>query len=60
MDAREEFLRTYSDLPLKTREEIIVIIDGRPLSWNVAYKEIKENTRMGEQILKKLKSMDIL
>lgn len=59
-DERESFLKTYSNLPLKTREEVIVVIDGKPITWDSVYKEVKNNTKMGERILIKLKDMDIL
>lgn len=57
---REKFLKIYSNLPIKTREEIIVVIEDKPISWNVAYIEVKNNTKLGEEILLKLKKMDIL
>lgn len=57
---REKFLRIYSDLPIKTREEVIVVVNDDPISWNVAYREIKNRTALGTEILKKLKKMDIL
>jgi hypothetical protein len=58
--SREKFLRVYSNLPIKTREEIIVVMDGKPISWNVAYNEVKNNTRLGEAILIKLKKIGIM
>lgn len=57
---REKFLKIYSDLPIKTREEVIVVIDDQPMTWNVAYKEVKNNTELGKEILNKLKKMEII
>ena len=57
---REAFLKAYSNLPIKTREEIIVVIDDKPISWNAAYIEVKGNTKLGEEILEKLRKMGIL
>jgi len=57
---REIFLKTYSDLPIKTREEILIVVDGEPITWKVAYNEIKNNTKLGRKILIKLKNIGIL
>ena len=54
---REKFLRAYANLPIKTREEIIAVIGDEPMTWNVAYQEIKNNTPLGQEILEKLKKL---
>lgn len=52
---REEFLKTYANIPLNLRKEIIVVLkDKGPITWNVAYLEIKQDTKLGKEILKKL------
>ena len=56
-----KFIKIYSKLPDKIRnEDIIVIIDEKPYTWNVAYFEIKNNSSIGRKILKKLKELDII
>ncbi len=57
---KEIFLRTYSNLPMKTREEVIVTLNGKPITWDVAYKEVKNDTKVGKEILMKLESMGIM
>jgi hypothetical protein len=57
---REYFLKVYSNLPMKARQEPIVVIDGKPLTWNVAFIEVKNNTKMGTSILKMLGDIGIL
>ena len=59
-DERQVFLKTYSNLPLKTREEIVVVLDEKPITWDSAYLEIKNNTDTGKRILIKLKDMRLL
>ena len=45
---REKFLKAYSNLPLNTRKEIILVLEERgPITWEVAYLEIKNSTERG-------------
>lgn len=58
---RERFLKIYANLPLNIREEIICVLDKKgPITWNVAYLEIKNNTKLGEEILRKLEESKII
>ncbi|HIH15565.1 MAG: hypothetical protein QT08_C0020G0034 [archaeon GW2011_AR17] len=58
---REEFLKLYANLPVKLREEVILVLDKEgPITWNSAYFEINNKTKLGEIILKKLKELRIL
>ncbi len=57
---REKFLKIYSDLPLNIRREVILIINNDPITWNVAYLEIKNDTDIGKIILKKLNDLGII
>ncbi len=60
MGLRERFLKIYSNLPLGLRKEIILVMDGEPITWNAAYIEVKNNTSKGKKILKMLKELDII
>ena len=62
---REKFLRIYSNLPINLREEIILVLDissekKAPVTWNVAYLEVKNNTELGQKILKKLEELKFI
>ncbi|MDE1767103.1 MAG: hypothetical protein KGI27_12655 [Thaumarchaeota archaeon] len=59
-DARESFLKIYANIPLKVREEIILVLDGKPITWNAAYVEIKNDTDVAEKILKELVKMELI
>ena len=59
-DDSARFIQIYSNLPLKIREEIIAVIDNKPVSWSVAFQEIVHGTKKGEEILKKLREMKIV
>ncbi len=58
---REIFLRAYSNLPLQARQEIILVLAEKgPITWDVAYLEIKNNTDTGKLIIDKLSELKII
>jgi hypothetical protein len=57
---RERFLKIYADIPLSLRKEIILILDDEPISWNVSFIEVKNNTPKSNIILKKLNELKII
>jgi len=59
---KEKFLKVYANLPINVREEIIYVVlpEKQPITWNVAYLEVKNNTSLGEDILKKLEELKII
>ena len=60
MKNKERFFKVYANLPINLRREVIVVIDNEPISWQVAYLEISNETRLGERIVKKLVELDIV
>lgn len=58
---REKFLKVYANLPIAVRKEIIYTSEKEgPISWEVAYLEIKNNTKLGQEIVKKLEELKII
>jgi hypothetical protein len=64
---RENFLKVYSNLPLNTREETILVQEGEndkrikePVSWQVVYFEVKNNTLKGEHFLSLLHKIGLI
>lgn len=58
---RERFLKIYASLPLNLRDEIILVLPNRgPITWDIAYLEVKKNTKLSEQILKMLNELNII
>ncbi|MDO8618316.1 MAG: hypothetical protein Q7R49_00040 [Candidatus Daviesbacteria bacterium] len=60
MDNRSKFLKIYANLPMTARDEIVVIIEGKPLTWNAAYIEVENRTDLLKEILAKLIESGIL
>ena len=60
-DKRTRFLRVYCNLPLGIRKEIIWVLDQEgPVTWNVAYFEVKNNTPISNEILEGLDRLEII
>ncbi len=51
---KEKFLKVYANIPLGLRSEIICVLDDRPISWDVAFVEIDQDTPKSKIILEKL------
>jgi len=61
MKSKERFLKIYVNLPVNLRSEIIAVLPNvGPLTWNVAYLEIENDTQLGKQILEKLEGLKII
>ncbi len=60
-EEKVKFMKIYANLPEKIRkEDIIIVIDKQPYTWNAAYFEISSSTKLGESILKELKGLNII
>lgn len=60
MNLKDRFYKVYNNLPLNLREEVIAVIDDEPITWKVARLEIDGNTKIAEEILKKLETLEII
>lgn len=60
MDLKTKFLRIYANLPLNQRNEIVIVIDNEPMTWNATRVEIENDTDKGKEILKKLVDLQII
>ena len=58
--ARQRFYKAYSNLPLNLRDEVIIVVDSEPISWKVAKLEIDHETKLGDEILRKLENIEII
>ena len=60
-ELRAQFLKIYPNLPLGVRKGIICVLDDwGSMSWNVCYTEIEQETKVGWQILEKLRNLEII
>lgn len=56
----ERLEKVYSTLPLPERKRPIIFIGDEPVNWEMAYREVSNNTQLGEKIAKKLIEMDLI
>lgn len=56
-EKRSEFLKIYANVPEDLRGDILVVIDNKSYTWNIAFLEIKDNTDLGKKILKELEGI---
>lgn len=59
-DLKANFYRTFADLPLGVRDEIIVVIDGQPMTWNVVKIEVDTDSDVSKKALKILQDLKFL
>ncbi len=58
---KERFLKIYASLPINLRDEIILVLPERgPITWNIVYLEVKQNTKLSEEILRRLDELRII
>ena len=46
---KERFLKVYANLPEPEKYLIIAVVDGKTYSWNAAYNEIQNDTKLGKK-----------
>lgn len=58
---KDKFFKVYANLPINLREEIVLVLSQKgPITWNVAYLEISNDTDLGKEILQKLVELNII
>ncbi len=60
MEGDEAFFKVYSSVPIEERQKVVVVLDGKPISWDLAYQEIKNKTDRGGKVLNILKELGII
>jgi hypothetical protein len=60
LTAKERFLSAYANLPLSVRNEIIIVFNDEPMTWNAVFLEVSHNSEKGNAIIEKLKELNII
>jgi len=66
-EKKKRFLMVYQNLPINERKNTILVLEDKkakpeknPISWDIAYIEIDQETKLGEKILDKLIKLDLI
>jgi hypothetical protein len=54
------FIKVYAELPPRLKEQIVVVIDDAPMTWNAAYRELRSESKLSKRILEKLIEMEVI
>ena len=57
---RAKFLRIYANIPEELRQDIIAVVEDKTYTWNTSYLEIRDNTILGQKILKALEDLGMI
>lgn len=58
---KDRFFKVYANLPIGLRDQVILVLpDIGPLTWNAAYIEVKNNTKIADTIVEKLIELKII
>jgi len=58
---KDKFFSVYANLPIGLRDQVILVLpDKGPITWNVAYIEVSNNTKLGDVIVEKLIEFKII
>jgi len=61
MKNKDRFVKVYSNLPINLRNEVILVLsDKGPITWNVAFLEINNETELGQIIIERLIELKII
>jgi hypothetical protein len=60
MTLKDRFYKTYGNLPLVTRDEIILVINGEGISWKVAKLYVDNDAPLAKSILEKLAGLGVI
>jgi hypothetical protein len=61
MEEKDRFLNVYNNLPINLRNEVVLVLSSQdPITWRVAFLEISNDTKLGEEILHKLIQLRII
>lgn len=62
MAQKDIFFKFYANLPISVRKEIILDLSeaSGPITWEIAYREINADTKLGNIILEKIINLGFL
>jgi len=59
-DLVSRFYQTYANLPIGVRDEIVAVVDGVEMTWNVIKLEVDVKSPLSTKVLKYLDELKLL
>jgi hypothetical protein len=59
-EKRSKFMTIYARTPDSLRDDILVVVNDRPFTWDSAFLEVKNDTELGKKILNIIKEIGII
>ena len=57
---KSRFYKTFANLPLGVRDEIMLVMDGQPMTWNVIKLEVDTNSKLSKKALSLMSELKLL
>lgn len=57
---KSRFYKTFADLPLGVRNEIVLVLNGQPMTWNVIKLEVDVDSKLSKEALKLMSELKLL
>jgi len=57
---KSRFYKTFADLPLGVRDEIVLVLNGQPMTWNVIKLEVDVDSKLSKEALKLMSELKLL
>ena len=57
---RSKFSKTFANVPLSLRNEIVAVIDNEAISWSAVNVEVVEKTKKGDKIIVLMDKLGLL
>jgi hypothetical protein len=54
------FMKTFASVPDPLRSEIILVIEGKPYTWETVFIEVRAKTELSKKMLEALKRLKII
>ena len=59
-DLESRFYKTLANLPLGVRDEIVLVINSQPMTWNVIKLEVDIKSKLSKEALKLMNELKLL
>ena len=56
----DRFVKVFSNLPITQRDKVVIVVNGQPISWNVAYEQLRTGGDLSKEIAEKLIKLKII